>query len=238
MEDLHIEADVGAATPMPIFQLHCVNMPRPKTQLLSVQKILDKALDVIDEVGIEKFSVHRLARELGVQGPSIYYYFADREVIVASVCLRLLQDVHLPRRRPSEWGARLIQDSLAYYRALQAHPNLATALLVERKTRAGAAARFEDALTQLSEAGISPTEGLALIDGIEGIVLSWITFQHAPSVAIDRTAYPTLATAVQREKFDETSLKRIIKALVDGVRTQQALRSETQSASTDKDALS
>ncbi|EHB59168.1 regulatory protein TetR [Mycolicibacterium rhodesiae JS60] len=195
-----------------------------------MQKILDTALEVIDEVGIDKFSVHRVARELGVQGPSIYYYFADREVLIASVCLRLLQEVHVPRRRPGDWGARLIQDALLYYRALREHPNLATALLVERKTRAGAAARFEDALAQLSAVGISPTEGLALIDVLEGIALSWITFQHAASVAIDRTSFPTLAMAVQREKFDEASLKRIITALIDGVRLQHENRSASQPA--------
>lgn len=200
-------------------------MPRPKKPLLSTQKILDSALKVIDEVGIEKFSVHGVARDLGVKPPSIYYYFADREVLIASVCLRVLQDVRVPRRRSSEWGARLIQDALSYYRALRQHPNLATALLVERKTRAGAASRFEDALAQLDAAGIAPTEGLALIDGVEGIALSWITFQYAPSVAIDKTSFPTLAKAVQREKFDEASFKRIITALVNGVRIAHESRS-------------
>lgn len=193
-------------------------MPRPKTPLLSQQRILDAALAVVDEVGADKFSIHEVARQLGVRPPSIYYYFADRDVLLASVCLQVLQDVRVPKRRSSEWGARLMQDALAYYRALREHPKLATALLLERRTRAGAAQRFEDALLQLKEAGIAPADGLALIDGIEGIALSWIAFQHAASVTIDSQMYPTLRAATRREKFDEASYKRIITALIDGTR--------------------
>ena len=67
-------------------------MPRPKTPLLSQQRILDAALAVVDEVGADKFSIHEVARQLGVRPPSIYYYFADRDVLLASVCLQVLQD--------------------------------------------------------------------------------------------------------------------------------------------------
>jgi AcrR family transcriptional regulator len=197
-------------------------MPRPKTPLLSSQRILDSALAVIDEVGTDKFSIHRVARELGVKPPSIYYYFADRDVLIASVCLRVLQDVHVPKKRASEWGQRLVRDAIAYYRALCRHPNLASALLLERKTRAGAAERFEDALLQMKDAGIAPADGLAIIDGIEGIALSWIAFQHAPAVAIDPHRYPALTAASGRQKFDEASYKRTISALIAGARLMYA----------------
>lgn len=193
-------------------------MPRPKTPLLSPERILDGALAVVDEVGADKFSIRQVARRLGVQPASIYYYFDDRDVLLASVCLCVLQDVHVSKRRPNEWGARLMQDAVSYYRALSEHPKLAAALLNERKTREAAAERFEDALLQLEDAGIAPAEGLALIDSIEGAALSWIAFQQAPAVKIDASKHPTLASAAKRQKYDEPSFKRTIAALIDGWR--------------------
>jgi AcrR family transcriptional regulator len=189
---------------------------RPKSPLLSSQQILDNALAVIDEDGAHKFSIHQVARRLGVQPASIYYYFADRDELLASVCLRVLQDVHVPKRRPAEWGARLLQDAVAYFRALSEHPNLAATLLNERRTRAGAEDRMEDALAQLKDAGIAPADGIALIDCIEGIALSWIAFQRVSSVDIDAESYPTLGAASKKQKYDESSYKRSIAALIDG----------------------
>ncbi len=193
-------------------------MPRPKTPLLSTQRILDSALAIIDEVGTDKFSIHKVARDLNVQPASIYYYFADRDVLLATVCLHVLQDVHVPKRRPTEWGARLMQDAVAYFRALSAHPNLAAALLSERKTRAGAADRIEDAMKQLVDDGIPVAEAIALIDCIEGMALGWIAFQRAPSVEIDAGDYPLLASASKRQKYDIASFKRCVAALIDGWR--------------------
>ena len=190
-------------------------MPRPKEKLLSPQRILDSALKVVDELGADKFSIHAVARELGVRPPSIYYYFADRDVLLASVCLRVLQDVHVPKRRHNSWGTRMMQDALAYYRALSEHPNLAAALLNERAARAGAADRFEDALVQLKEAGIPPADGLALIDCIEGIALSWVTFRRVPTVEVDAASYPTLSSAIKRQKYNEASFKRCVAAIID-----------------------
>ena len=75
---------------------------------------------------------------------------------------------------------------------------------------------MEDALAQLKDAGIAPADGIALIDCIEGIALSWIAFQRVSSVDIDAESYPTLGAASKKQKYDESSYKRSIAALIDG----------------------
>src|SRR5581483_8422653 len=98
-------------------------MPRPKVPLLSRAKIVDAALDLIDEEGADQLNIRKLARRLEVQGPSIYHYFADRDEVLAAVGLTVLQDVRIPKRRSQRWTDWLMQDALAYYRAVEAHPN-------------------------------------------------------------------------------------------------------------------
>jgi TetR/AcrR family transcriptional regulator, tetracycline repressor protein len=200
-------------------------MPRPKTPLLDRQKIVDTALALIDESGVEKFSIHALARVLNVKSPSIYYYFTDRDELLTAVALAVLAKVRVPRRRSGDWSALLIESAVAYYRALRAHPNVAP-LLLERRTRQSAAEGFETALEAMQAEGITPADGLGFIDCIEGIALTWVAFGATATCdttfgELDTTKYPILNTARQRQKYDETTYRRMVTALGDGLRRSQ-----------------
>ena len=52
---------------------------RPIKPLLSRSKILTAGLELVDSEGLSSFSVQTLADKLGVTGPSVYHYFADRD---------------------------------------------------------------------------------------------------------------------------------------------------------------
>jgi TetR/AcrR family transcriptional regulator, tetracycline repressor protein len=197
-------------------------MPRPKTPLLDRQKIVNTALALIDESGVDKFSIHGLARALHVKSPSIYYYFDDRDELLTAVALAVLAKVRIPRRRSADWSARLIDNAVAYYRALRTHPNVAP-LLLERRTRESAAEGFEAALEAMQSEGITPADGLAFIDCIEGIALTWVAFEataddDAGFGNIAKEKYPVLNAARQRQKYDESSYRRMVTALSEGLR--------------------
>jgi TetR/AcrR family transcriptional regulator, tetracycline repressor protein len=195
-------------------------MPRPKVPLLSRSKIVEVALELIDEEGTDQLTIRKVARRLGVQGPSIYYYFRDRDELFAAVGLTLLQDVKIPKRRSQKWTEWLVQDSIAYFRAIEAHPNMAS-ILFERRTRPGAAGRFNAALEQMADSGMSPADGLALIDAVEGLALSWLSFAGADTAReefgnLDRMTYPMLDVARRKHQLDEASYRRTIVALIVG----------------------
>jgi AcrR family transcriptional regulator len=219
-------------------------MPRPKTSLLDAEKIVTTALALIDESGVDKFSIHALARALNVKSPSVYYYFADRDALLTAVALAVLAKVRVPRRTSDEWSEQLIDNAVAYYRALRAHPNVAP-LLLERRTRPIAAAGFDAALVAMEAEGITAVDGLSFIDCIEGIALTWVAFDatadsdHAFG-ELNPLKYPTLAAARGRQKYNETSYRRMITALCDGLKPHPALsrpagaKSETGAAAADR----
>jgi AcrR family transcriptional regulator len=195
-------------------------MPRPKSPLLSRSKIVEAALELIDADGTEQFTIRSLARRLDVQGPSIYHYFRDRDEVFAAVGLTVLQDVQIPKRRSQKWTEWMVQDAVAYFRAVEAHPNLAP-ILFERRTRPGAAERFNAALEQMQDAGISPADGLALIDAVEGLALSWLAFTRTSGLPeefgnLEKLNYPLLDVARRRHQLDEASYRRTVSALVTG----------------------
>ena len=60
-------------------------MPRPSSPLISHDAVVEASLRIIDRGGLDAFSLPRLARELGVQTPSLYYHFRDRADILRTV---------------------------------------------------------------------------------------------------------------------------------------------------------
>ena len=46
---------------------------------ISEDKILETSWELLGEEGIEKFSMRRLADRLGIQAPSLYWYFKSKQ---------------------------------------------------------------------------------------------------------------------------------------------------------------
>jgi AcrR family transcriptional regulator len=68
--------------------------------------VVDRAIDVLDQVGLEALSMRRLAAELGVQPSALYHHFASKQALYAAVADEILAR----GRRPTEvvtWQAEL-----------------------------------------------------------------------------------------------------------------------------------
>jgi AcrR family transcriptional regulator len=57
-----------------------------------VQRILDAATRVLEDVGYHGASTNRIAAEAGVSPGSVYQYFTDKDEIVATIIKRLIDD--------------------------------------------------------------------------------------------------------------------------------------------------
>src|SRR5262245_4395879 len=49
------------------------------------QKVLEASLTLIEEGGLDRFSMREVARKAGVSHQAPYHYFADREAILAGI---------------------------------------------------------------------------------------------------------------------------------------------------------
>lgn len=63
---------------------------------LSEQEIVDAALRVIHQDGLEKLSMRRLSRELGVSAMAPYYYVTDKDELLDLVATAALGDISAP----------------------------------------------------------------------------------------------------------------------------------------------
>ncbi|MFJ7909339.1 TetR/AcrR family transcriptional regulator [Kitasatospora sp. NPDC096204] len=70
-------------------------MARPRTPLLSRERIVVAALRLIDDEGLGALSTRRLATELSVSGPSLYNHFATKDDLLDAVVDSVIGEVDL-----------------------------------------------------------------------------------------------------------------------------------------------
>lgn len=59
---------------------------------LQKDRIIKTALEVLDRDGLEGVTLRRLAKELGVQAPAIYWHIASKEVLLDEMANAILQE--------------------------------------------------------------------------------------------------------------------------------------------------
>src|SRR5258708_10443009 len=99
-------------------------MVRPRTPLLSRERIVEAAIAVVDADGLDALSTRRLARELGVQAPSLYNHFATKEQIVDAIGDAIVAGVDLSMLGRDPWPQALRSWARTYRAAFRAHPNV------------------------------------------------------------------------------------------------------------------
>src|SRR4029453_5456839 len=99
-------------------------MVRPKTPLLSQDRIVEVAVAVIDAEGLDALSTRRLAHELGGRAPSLYNHFATKEEILGAVGDAIVAEVDLSMLGRDPWPEALKAWARAYRAAFREHPNV------------------------------------------------------------------------------------------------------------------
>jgi len=81
--------------------------PSAKAERLSEDQIIDAALAIIRESGVESLSMRSLSRQLGVSPMAAYYYVRDKQGLLDLVAKRALSEVQIPDKSVGPWYVRL-----------------------------------------------------------------------------------------------------------------------------------
>jgi TetR/AcrR family tetracycline transcriptional repressor len=147
---------------------------------LTRDAVVDAAVDLLGEVGLEGLSLRRLARELGVSAPTLYWHVADKRTLLDHVAERLLAD-QWRAPGPAEgqpWWEWLHERALAQYRALVAHRDAALVVAGNRPTD-DALPAVEATIGTLVAAGLSPRDAFWTVMAVGHFVIGSAVEYHA-----------------------------------------------------------
>ena len=147
--------------------------PRKKdAEQLTRERIIEAAMRIIDDEGLDALSMRRLGAELGVNPMAAYHYVPNKSALYDLVLDAVMSGVDLSGIDPAApIEERLKQAGRAYRAAILAHPN-AIPVLAGRSVRTAVSLRpVERFLGLLLEAGFSPTDAITAVDCVAQFVL-------------------------------------------------------------------
>jgi TetR/AcrR family transcriptional regulator, tetracycline repressor protein len=182
------------------------------------------ALSVIDEGGLDGFSLGVVAKRMGVKAPSLYYHFKDKAEILAEVARFILLDTGYDESAEGSWEDRTIELCVETRRALLKHAKAAP-LILQFFPRHLLLRAYEHAVE-----GYPQTRELhmAILEGIEKLTFGDALFEAAararglPAMPdIDARLFPNLAQSIAANRLnDEEVFVEALRMFFAGVRAR------------------
>jgi AcrR family transcriptional regulator len=124
---------------------------------LTRQQILEAALELADERGVEALKMRDLGGALGVEGMALYRHVANKDDLLDGVLDLVLAEAE-PPSPDGYWADTVRESALSDHRALERHPWATRLLLDPERVRPALLAYGEALLARLGEAGFSEAE--------------------------------------------------------------------------------
>jgi AcrR family transcriptional regulator len=205
-------------------------MARPRKPLLSTDRIVATARELVDAEGLAAVSTRRLAAELGVSGPSLYNHFRTKDEILEAVADSVSAQVDLSMFEDGRnWRDALHDWAVSYRAALRAHPHIVP-VLASGPGRRPAALRLADAVFgAMVDAGWPPAQATSIGALMRYFVMGSALGSFAGGFVDDAAAYdpgdyPHLGQAhllaERQQKIDDRAFETGLTALLDGLSQQ------------------
>ncbi|MFI6154653.1 TetR/AcrR family transcriptional regulator C-terminal domain-containing protein [Kitasatospora sp. NPDC051170] len=201
---------------------------------LQRDEVVRTALRVLNEEGIEGLTTRRLARELGVQSPALYWHFKNKRELLDLMAEAMLAEALPPDRapEPDRWPEWIAADARAKRKGLLAYRDGA-------RVHAGTLPTVDELpaveaqLSALCRAGLRPRTALRLLLTVDRYIMGWVTEEQAwlqnaagrepfPDEALDGLPLLSEAVEVLRMTDHDADFEYGLRVLIEGFRVEIA----------------
>lgn len=150
--------------------------PKSGSEILSRERILTTALELVDHHGVDALSMRRLATQLGVDPMAIYRHLPDKAAVMAGMVEQIFDNFHIPTTPGQDWREQIRAIAQTYRARLGAHPNLIVPLVKDMKVAIPVMLIVGETLaTTLHSMGLTPlqivTASNLIVDYLHGYAL-------------------------------------------------------------------
>jgi AcrR family transcriptional regulator len=229
-----------------------VEEPKVRGAGLSREKVLTRALAIVDAEGLDALSFRRLATDLGVTPMALYRYVEDKDALLDGIGDLVLSELELPEPTTGDWREQLRTMAHSFRTVLRAHPAVVP-IFLSRPLITPAGMRAADAVFGIfSRAGFSPEQSVPLYQHFTRVMLAHVmletegrrgvtpenqdaqarrarvTFVTRPAAAFPHlvAAAPGFAAPHDSERAFETGLRLLIAGLEHGPFAMEPTRSK------------
>jgi AcrR family transcriptional regulator len=207
---------------------------------MSRERVLGAAMDFADANGIESLSMRKLARELGVEAMTLYYYVANKNDLVEGMADLVAAEIELPPE-DTDWREATRRRATSAHEVLARH-HWASPLWMRVMIGPARMRYMDSALGVYRRAGLSPASTELAFHAVENHIVGYAVQEvnfplEAPDLAeaardflekLPADEYPYLAEHVRQhlthEEIESGSFEFGLDRLLDGIeriRTQK-----------------
>jgi TetR/AcrR family tetracycline transcriptional repressor len=161
---------------------------RPRGSLTR-ERIVEAALQLADEKGLDALTMPTLARRLESGVMTIYGYVQNKEDLLDAIAQRGLADLQLPQPLPPGASGLLTAWGRAMRRTLIAHPSLPMIFLSQSVIGPGIFRGIERLLGRLAQSGMAPSVGVHAIYAVLTYTTGFVAWELPRTVLQPQSRY-------------------------------------------------
>lgn len=193
------------------------------------EEVVKAALRLLDEVGLDNLSLRKLAKELGIQAPTLYWHFKNKQDLLDAMHAAAMAEMNDLDGAPpagAEWDAWLAWMARRIRRAMLAHRDgalLASAARpIEQRWE-----YVEGIIAMLAKVGFTPIAAMRGIGVLTDFVLGSTLEQQQesnreePPPRPDPEKFPMLHEAVLAASDHDRRFEHGLALILDGMRASK-----------------
>lgn len=197
-----------------------VGRPKSGEEPLTRGRILEAALSLVDEEGIEALSMRRLARELGVDPMAIYHHLPNKRALLSALVGQVFSEMRVPGPGEGgdlrEWRERVRAWASAFRDVSRAHPRLVPHLASYPEIAAEATLESTEELYAAFEAaGMPPKEILGAVGVVVDYLNGYALAEASGAVGEPDEQSEMVAMLDARPREELPAMRRTFEALSD-----------------------
>lgn len=151
--------------PFPPWQRPAREAPKLRS-VLNRARIVEVALQIIDEEGTEAVSMRRIATELGTGAASLYAYVSGKDEVLALAHDEVISGIDAPALEGKDWQGMVRGWAQQAYRIYSAHQDIARLSFAEIPAGPKALDIVEKLLSGMLAGGVPPQLAAWLVDRV------------------------------------------------------------------------